>query len=407
MSARYRSRIDSTPAVARLGLPTVVAAFAAAGLLCPPAALAIDGQRLRTPVLWSDVPCMRVIDRSSEPIANLPYDIPFEDTEVTEDEVADGRRHQFFALCRGHDPDEELPQWISEADVAAAEARELVDLGTVVGNQVLDLHPEWATCALRINADAERRPITFDAAAEGVDWDTTTVPAGTYVIEGYTHDPAASLWSPRPGVIKVVDEPDPAASGPAAAVLNGEEVVEITESVTLEGCVSAMAGATLSASWAPVGGGDAWQPFLQDEPVQGESFALEMLLDPEMAGQSVRVRVVVEDPMNREYTAYMRERVITLPSPGSDEGGCSSEDDCDTTSAGDGTDTGDGTDPDGTGTSPTADPDSASDSDASDDGTNTAGATDGDDGCGCHSAPGRVPSWWAALLLLAVRRRRS
>ncbi len=284
------------------------------GVLVPGSAGAVDGLRIRTPVLWSDGVCMTIVDRSVDPVVHLPYDIPFEDTEVTEDEVADGRTHQFFGLCRSHDPTDDLPTWISEADVAAAEALELIDLGTIVGDAILDLNGEWQGCALRITGDDQRRPITFAAAGEGIDWDTSGVDAGAWVVEGFTHDPALSIWSARPGVFKVVDDPALEASGPAAAVLNGEEVVFSGEVVTIDGCVSAMDGSVLELWWAEVGD-ETWQPALRGEPVRGEGFGLELLLPPEMAGQAARVRVEVEDPMGRRTIAYMGELVLVLPTP--------------------------------------------------------------------------------------------
>ncbi|MCH9687615.1 MAG: hypothetical protein K0V04_39660 [Deltaproteobacteria bacterium] len=386
----------------------VVAVGLVASVLSPSTAVAVDGQRLRTPVLWSDDPCMQVFDRSADPVLNIPYGIPFEDIDVTDDEVADGRRHQFFAMCRDHGPDEELPIWISEADVAAAEALELVDLGTVTGDQILDLDPAWTGCASRVNADADRRPITFAMAEAGIDWDTAGLDVGAYVIQGFTHDPAFSQWWPRPGVIKVVDDPDLAASPPAAAVLNGEEVVEITEPVTIEGCVSAMEGSTLTASWAQVGAGDAWQPFLEDEPVAGESFAIDMLLSPRMAGQSVRVRVEVADPMGRAYTAFMHERVITLPGQGPGDSGCVPQDGCDTTSGGSGTgDTGalDGT---GSNAGSGGSGGSGAGTDAGATGASSPAADGGAaEGCGCRTRPrSGADAAWLLLLLAAVRRRR-
>ena len=66
-------------------------------------AYAGNGVHPRTPVVWSeDTPCMTVVDRSQAVSLSLDYTIPYEDTEVTPDEVADSRRHQFIALCRDH-----------------------------------------------------------------------------------------------------------------------------------------------------------------------------------------------------------------------------------------------------------------------------------------------------------------
>lgn len=384
----------------------VVATVLVAGLWWPCEAGAVDGLRVRTPVVWEDAPCMSVVDRSVDPVVHLAYTIPFEDTEVTPDEVADGRRHQFFALCRDHDPTDELPSWISEADVAAAEALGLVDPGTITGDAILDLNRAWQGCALRITADDERRPITFAAAAEGVDWDTSAVEPGAWVVEGFTHDPAFSVWSPRPGVIKVVDDLAPEASGPAAAVLNDEAVVDPGEAVPIEGCVSAMEGSTLELRWAEVGE-ERWHTAIVDEPVRGEAFTIDLVLPPEMAGQSARVRVEAEDPQGRRTTAYMSELVIVLPAPPSCE-----PDGCGTTGDDEGPqDTGadESTGPGGetsgaTGSMPTGSGGGSSTGPAAvDDGT-------GAGGCGCTQR-GAPTGWWTTspwlLVLLGARRRRA
>lgn len=373
------------------------------GLLGSGSARAGDGMRLRTPVVWSDVPCMTIVDRSVDPVVHLPYEIPFEDDERTDDEVADGRTHQLFGLCRGHDPTDELPGWISEADVAAAEAMELVDPGTITGDAILDLDPQWRGCAQRITPDDERRPITFAAAAEGVDWDTSALAAGAWVVEGFTHDPAYSIWSPRPGVVKVVDAPALSASGPAVAVLNGEEVIDVTELVTIQGCVSAMEGSLLSLSWAEIGD-DAWQPALADEPVAGEGFGLDLLFPPQMAGKAARVRVEATDPMGRASVAYMGALIIVLPDPGGcgeecgttgdpgeDEGDSSGAADTGAVGSDEGLDAGSGS-PGSTGESPSG-PGSP------------ARGSDGD--CACTYAPAAGPgaALWLLLGLGGVRRR--
>ena len=66
---------------------------------------------------------MTIVDRTVDAKLVLNYTIPYEDTEVTSDEVADSRRHQFLAFCRGHSRQEPLPVWLTDADVAAAGRR--------------------------------------------------------------------------------------------------------------------------------------------------------------------------------------------------------------------------------------------------------------------------------------------
>lgn len=371
-------------------------ALVGAGLV-PAVAGAVDGLRVRTPVQWSDVPCMTLVDRSVDPVVHLPYGIPFEDTDKTDDEVADGRTHQLLALCRDLDPARVLPAWLSEADVAAAEAKGLVDLGTVTGAAILDLDPEWEGCFVRIVADDERRPITFAAAAQGVDWDTSAVAAGAWVVEGFTHDPAFSIWSSRPGVVKVVDGPALDASAPAAAVLNGEEVVRSGEPVTIEGCVSAGPGAELSLEWAKLGD-DAWQTAVVGEPVRGEGFAIELVLPPEMAGQAARVRVEAEDPQGRRTTAFMSRLVIVLaPPPGCEGDACGDSTGGDEGGGGVGSSGSSGS-LDGTG-GPSSGPDSTS-------GAMSSGADLDDDeseageGCGCRHRPMR--GWGAGCSFVCL-----
>ena len=52
-----------------------------------------------------------VVDRTVDAKVVLAYTIPYEDTELTADEVADSRRHQFLGFCRGHSRQEPLPVW--------------------------------------------------------------------------------------------------------------------------------------------------------------------------------------------------------------------------------------------------------------------------------------------------------
>jgi MYXO-CTERM domain-containing protein len=386
-----------------------IGALGLAGLavtVAPTTAGAVDGQRVRTPVVWSKTPCMMVVDRSSDPVLHLPYAVPLEDTRTTADEVADGRTHQFFALCQGHDPTDELPTWIAEADVAAAEALGLIDLGTVTGAAILDLHPQWQTCALRITPDDQRRPITFAAAAQGFDLDTTTLSPGAWWIEGFTHDPPLSLWSPRPGVIKVVDDPAIEQSGPAVAILTEEVVVPNGEAVTIEGCISAMPGTRLDLSWAELGD-DTWVAAVEDLPVRGEALSIELSLPVDAGVQAARVRIDATDPMGRTTTAFMRELVILLPPlPGCDDDTCATTGGADTTGGSD-----DGL-TSGSGESAT---DTAAGEDAAAGTTTPSPSTgaEGDDssagGCACGSGhrPSPAAFWLLAFVGLLQRRPRA
>lgn len=296
-------------------------------LLGPHPAAAHNLGHKRTPVLWDGEPCMTVIDRASNgPIHELHYDIPFEDTQLSSDEPPDSRRHQFFAFCRDHHFEYRNPNWITEAELAIGDALGLgqamfVDLEF----DVLELAPRWQDCFMRINADDERRPISFEAAAEPVLWDTSQLAAGSYVVEAYTWEPWFNLWTEHPGVFRIIDDPDPAANPPAAALDYAEQVVTVGDDAVISGCIAAMPGSTMSLSWVVGGSGlePEWTPFVEKQPVEGESFEL-TLTGPETAlGRYLLIRLDVEDPQGRTWTAYGTKYigVVAQPPMASDESG--------------------------------------------------------------------------------------
>ncbi|MFV8749273.1 MYXO-CTERM sorting domain-containing protein [Nannocystaceae bacterium ST9] len=305
-------------------------------MLAPASAWAGNGTHPRTPVSWSDAPCMTIVDRSVSPIHSFGYSIPYEDVDVTPDEVPDSRTHQFFAYCRDRHLEEILPSWITEADAMAAAAKGLGELADVdLELQVLENVPEWADCWTRITADDQRRPITFAAAAEPVEWDTTALPAGTWVVEGYTYEPWFNMWTPHPGVFKIVDDPDPAASPPAAALTFTEQTVTFGDSGTVSGCVDAMPGSTMTLSWAlsAFGNEPQWHEFASDVPVEGASFELAFAPTIEAVSSSVLIRLDVSDPLARSWTAHAIEYIAVVENVGDegcDEGTFVVGDPCDT-----------------------------------------------------------------------------
>jgi hypothetical protein len=315
-----------------------------ASALLPGLAHGHNLDHVRTPVDWSGAPCLTVIDRSvGGPIYPLQYAIPFEDTMLSEDEPPDSRRHQFFAFCRDHYFEDQLPNWISLADLDVA-----VELGLGLYEgldleyDVLDQALRWQGCFMRINADDDRRPITFAAAAEGVAWDTSSLVAGTYVVEAYTWEPWFNRWTEHPGVFRIIDDPA-AAHPPAAALTFPEQVVTVGEEATLGGCVDAMPGSTMDLAWALGGSGvdPQWLVFASDVPVRNGSFTLPFIGPEAAIGHYLLVRLDVEDSLGRAWTAYSSEYigVIAMPPMPSDSGE-ESEDSGGSGDSGDGGETG-------------------------------------------------------------------
>ena len=377
----------------------------------PAGALAGNGLEPRTPVAWpEDTGCLTVVDRAQGAMLHMDYGVPFEDIGATADEVVDSRRHQFVAFCRDHSREEFLPIWLTWKDVDAAAAKDLIDPMTVDDEEVLETSTVWKDCWFRITPDDARRPITFAEAAKGVDWDTTTLLAGAYIVQGYTWEPWVNIYSQRPGVIQVVDGPDLAAIGPAAAVATKLDYTFAEDPFVLEGCARALPGSTLSAYWAITGGGDGltWAAFVEDVPLDGESWELPFLPPPVASGETVALRVDVTDPMQRTFSAYPLTLLTVLP--GSSNDGttacepeasfvvmpCATEDTEDPAA----TSTGHGTG----GPGPTGSGGSGESSGGPSSSSGPALAPD-TSGCSCDATgPSRLA--WAGVLLLGLWRRR-
>jgi MYXO-CTERM domain-containing protein len=401
---------------ARLILPG--AALMLAGLIAPSLAYAGNGVHPRTPVLWEPAPaCMTVVDRTVDANLVLTYTIPYEDTDVTADEVADSRRHQFIAFCRGHTPQVPMPMWLSNADVAAAEAKSLIEPVDVDPEDVFETSTEWKDCMFRITADDARRPITFAEAMKPVVWDTTMLPVGPYVVAGYTWEPVFNIWSERTGVVKVMDDPDPTKNPPALALTNGEEIAFSNGVIKLVGCLDAMDGSTISGYWSLTDMLEApeWQMFASDVPVSGDSIELDFIPPPESVGESIVIKVEVTDPMDRRFTAHLSALASILPLPDETTGGGCPESGganfignpgCDSNTSGDDpTSAGPGSSGSGPDASSSG---GAGSSGVASDSTGPAEQPGKDGGCACGvTGTGEAPVAALLGLGLLLRRRRS
>jgi len=394
----------------------------------PSIASAGDGTHPRTPTLFDDPlpPCMTIVNRSVDPVAQLHYTIPYEDLKPEYDpddmatwhEVEDGRTHQFAAFCRDHSPQDPLPNWIANADVEAALAKELVDPDIVGPEDVLDTSAVWAQCWHRITADDERRPITFAEAAKPVLWDTTGLEIGGYVVEGYTWEPQPSIWSFRSGVIKVVDNDDLAASPPAVAIENNLDLTYADQAVPLDVCHSTTDGSTLTAYWSFTDANKMeWVPFIEDQPVVGDDSTIEFMPPPETAGDSVMLRVDITDPMDRTATAYGNYTIVIIDGMGETGDTCDGsfviDPECETTgSSGSTGDSGPASDGSNDGSDGYSDGDSGNNSDsnsssaASESGASASGGGDEPGSCSCRLEDARPAAALTLLALLMLGRRR-
>lgn len=411
----------------RRGLRIFALGALATLLLGPSIASAGDGTHPRTPTLFEDPlpPCMTIVNRSVDSVVQLHYTIPYEDLKPEYDpenmatwhEVEGGRTHQFAAFCRDHSPQDPLPNWIANADVEVALAKELIDPNIVGPEDVLDTSTVWAQCWHRITADDERRPITFAEAAKPVLWDTTGLDLGGYVVEGYTWEPQPSIWSFRSGVIKVVDSDDLTASPPAVAIETNLDLTYADQAVPLDVCHSTTDGSTLTAYWSFTDANKMeWIPFIKDQPVVGTDSTIEFMPPLETAGDSVMIRVDITDPMDRTATAYGNYTIVIIDGMGETGDTCDSsfvvDPECETTgsasdgssSSSDGSSSGDsdsGSASDGGSSS--SDSDSG---DVSESGASTSSGEDEPGSCSCRLEDARPAAALTLLALLMLGRRR-
>ena len=303
---------------------TLVAACALAPWAGSSTAEASNIEHPRTPVLWPEAPCIQDAQLAPGAVFEFDYIIPYEDTQVSEDELEDSRTHQFLAFCRQWPAGEPPPPYISVADLQRA-----IDAGIEQDSELLDepeatleTSLEWADCWTRVTADDARRAITEDAAAEPVSWSLEGVAAGTWMLAGYTWEPPFNMWSRAPGVVRVLDPNAQGPTRPAAAVALTPEGLELDSSLTIPVCVAAEPAAVLHFEWA-VARDETRVWTGSSEQVVGEAAQIEVEFpsDPEYQGATLLLRARVEG----SDASYISHGLILLnvyapPLGGDDEG---------------------------------------------------------------------------------------
>lgn len=296
----------------------------------------------RTPVLWPEVPCMALVVRSESPSFAFDYEIPIEDTELSVDELEDSRRHQFLGFCRQWPAGRPPPRYVSLADLERAVNAGLDDPALFDDPEAtLETSPSWAGCWTRITPDDDRRPITEAAAAEPVVWDISEVPAGTWLIAGYTWEPPYSLWSRAPWLLRVYDEPDPPAPQAAAVIGDTPDYVDHDDTLPLPICLSVEADSSFDLQWAASKDEElVWQSLGQDILGDMPPDGVEFVPPVESFGLTVLLRAVVDQPNGDDYIAHALAPVIVFAPPDPGDGDGDGDADGDGTGGSEGTDTG-------------------------------------------------------------------
>lgn len=382
-------------------------------LAVPGLAHASNTTQPRVPPSFLGTACIEVVDRTVDPVWRFDVGIPFEDTSLGPDEPPDGRTFQFFALCRQPGPLEVLPPWITAAD---AEVASMFDptIEPPAAGEPLDESPSWQGCVQSVTTARGRMPISCEATTDGAAWDTTGVPAGAHAVWGYTYEPVQSLWTPRDGVVRVIDGDD-ASAGPAVSFAWPLTEVDagLDAGVRVAGCVSGMPGTTVALSWVAAAalseqGDAAWQE-LAELPDPQPTFELAFVPPAAAEFEAVFLRAEAVDPQGRSFVAFTRDPIVFLSGCDEPIGGARSLPDACGVGSGsppipEGTRNGGGCETDGSGGLDESGGDGSGTgqgaSTSASDETGSAPAEGEAGGCGCRHAPAHSLAWLLPILLL-------
>lgn len=285
----------------------------AAAVLWPASASATNGFRPRTSPTFELEQCLTVIEPDDQTL-HVDFSIPFEDTVLGTDELPDSRTLQFFALCRDqHAELDALPNWIAQRDLdRALDAAIITELPP--DDDVLDLAVAWQGCAWRLVEDDARVQITCEATEGGVDFDAGALPAGNYVVRGYTFEPTINVWVPRRGVVQVRDQ---TGALPVAALMSPPrddwQAYEV-DGFDVVGCMDGPAGTTVRLQWASLIAME-WKSIAMLDAADG-TFAIHFDFPSEAIGQPLVFRAIAEAPGAEPWTAFAPGVLLVLPGDG-------------------------------------------------------------------------------------------
>lgn len=271
----------------------------------PNAASAINGSRPRVPPSFYGGACVTVVGRDA-PLLEVGVTFPYEDVELTDDELPDSRTVGLYAFARDLPPGATLPNWVQSGDVQRAVETGLIDAPPQP--EALLPTSSWADVAWGV-VD-ERLPIACESAGPWP-WNTQAVPPGAYVLWGYTFEPPLNLWTPRPGVVRVVDA---AGSGPPAVALSdldGRREFGVEQGLEVMGCLSADPGTQVVLSWARAADPQTWTVFDVLEP-GGDTFTSWLAPPNDALYDALYVRAEARDPAGRSFIHHARGALVVL-----------------------------------------------------------------------------------------------
>ncbi len=294
----------------------------ALGALAPQTASASNGAGQRTPPIYPLAACIAEVDRSVDAVFHLDIGLPREDFMVTDDEPEDSRRLQFFLVCEDVHPElQDLPNWVTVAEAEDALARGSIE-AMPSDDDILERRDDLRECVFALNASDARIPITCDATQGGLDFDTSNIPAGNYVVRGYTYEPPLNLWSERRGVVRVTDDANagPPSVGLRTPSLDGVQL-RPGSPFPIRGCTAGASDVVLQwASLINLGGDDdesAWQPLATI--TQAGSFEIDFDPPPDAVGQPLLIRGVAGSPTTQPWIDHAEGTLLVFGDGGSSD----------------------------------------------------------------------------------------
>jgi hypothetical protein len=305
----------------------------AAGLLQAGRAFAHPGPGAPPAFVPGD--CVTVVDTRETDSFAFDYNVDYDDTTfgVGEIHLPDSKTHQFFAFsgavvgtpASGYqlfpfdpaiDQSIAMPLWLDQDDVErAAGAAGPIDMTNftadqVMASSVLAGRGDVTPYLFPLGGKDTRVPITEDQARMGVHWSLAGVAAGVYSFGGYVFSPPFNDWAMRSGVVKVIDGQ---RDVPAATLESIDAFLYAGQGRRVHGCVSAAAGSTLRA-WvrSEEQPGSAWEPWLEPQPIDGDSIDLCLLNPAPGRAGLLRVRIEVTAPDGEHSVAYSPDTVLAV-----------------------------------------------------------------------------------------------
>ncbi len=253
-------------------------------------ASASNSLRPRTPAVFDADPCLIDVDRSVETNLRFGFDIPYEDTQLSEDELSDSRTLRFMLLSGPLRPGEKLPNWLDRADADRALEAGLVD-ARPPSTDVASEAPIWSDRIVVLPIEPRAFACGEDRTPEA---DVSGLPAGAYELWAYTFEPPLNLWTQHPGIVVIHD----GQSAPPAAAIHTLVPVDDGDDlgIVLRGCASR--GTSVRVSWidsASAGFEDTsnWTPLIE-ETLGAPSIELHATMPSTSRGRGAFFRFEVE-----------------------------------------------------------------------------------------------------------------